>query len=108
MEDNAQFMINGKVICDVKPVEVECKPATRELKNESKLFTYSREYSATLKDVRFDQDRVHKFSEDIKFTLTGQRYDFPRGNKLPKKKRIRKKWKKKYLKEFTLDNCTIG
>lgn len=59
-----------------------------------------------LKDVEIDPNFTGTlFSKERRLRVEAIGYKFPRGKKLPKKKRLRKKWMKKYGKKITLDNC---
>ncbi|WP_226035769.1 hypothetical protein [Aquibacillus saliphilus] len=107
-EDDVKFFMNGEEVGSMQTVESEYKPE-REFKDGDSLLAFNREYSVTMNDIQINEDFLGKINDDSRtFTVIGQGYAFPRGNKFPKKKRIRKKWKKKYCKEFKLDDCRIG
>lgn len=80
----------------------------REYKNGETLNVFNREYSMTLENVEINEDFIGiLMPRDRKFTLIGTGFYLPRGTKVPKKKRLHKKWVKKYQKSFTLNDCVI-
>jgi hypothetical protein len=102
------FTLNGEPMGSIQTVDIEYEPREIEIKNNENLTLFTREFSCTLEDVKVDEKfRGELFPYDQTFTVIGTGYKLPRGDKLPKKKRIRKKWMKKYAHEFKLDNCLI-
>jgi hypothetical protein len=118
VEDTAKVMIyntdTNKVVAEhevfnvcthmhyVEPV-CEAQDSYKELKA---LGTYmGRHVSITLTDVEFEKDTETLRRKPLEFVGTG--YNFPRGNKFPKKKRIKKKWMKKYITVYKVNNVQL-
>jgi hypothetical protein len=107
------FSINGKTIGTLQSFDTEIdviSPPEKEIKNGDNLsmLSLSRGATITMEDVEISKDFARTFlpmNQTYKVIATSVNY--PRGNKLPKKKRIRNKWIKKYHMEVTLDNCVI-
>lgn len=103
------FFVDGKEIGALNVIEAKVELNNDELDN-SKDFRFSnREYTGTLSNVKIDSAFKDKMADNIqKFTLVAESYNFPRGNKLPKKKRIRNKWMKKYYEKHTFENVEFS
>lgn len=102
------FTVNGSMMGSIQSVDLKYEPEEKEIKNGENLTLFNREFTCTLEDVKINEEFIGTiFPSDKTFTVVGTGYKFPRGNKLPKKKRIHKKWMKKYCHEFKLDNCKI-
>jgi hypothetical protein len=107
------FSINGTTIGTLQSFDSKVEyinTPEKEIKNGDNLsmFSLSRGATITMEDVEISGDFVKSFlpnNQTYKVVATKQNY--PRGNKLPKKKRIRNKWIKKYHQEITLDNCVL-
>lgn len=103
------FTIDGKEVSQLQSFEIDAEPEInreREFKNGDNLILSNREFTVTMEDVEFRiMDKF--FTYDNKFTVVGTGCKYPRGNKLPKKKRIRNKWKKKYEYTFELNDCVF-
>lgn len=102
------FTVNGNVIGSIQSVDLKYEPEEIEIKNGENITLFNREFSCTLEDVEINEEFIGKlFPSNKTFTVVGTGYKLPKGNKLPKKKRIRKKWMKKYGHEFKLEDCII-
>ncbi|KDN91290.1 hypothetical protein MF621_004094 (plasmid) [Bacillus velezensis] len=98
--------IGGKVIGSFQCAKVEVE---REVKSGDSITLFNKEFSCTLKNVEVNKEFEGKILPYNKtYNLFGTVYKLPRGKELPKKKRIRKKWMKKYRQDFRLDNCILG
>lgn len=104
---DAVFMIDGKEICKLTPLNLEADiEREREIKSGDDLKLFNKNYAITMTNVQVNPEFAHKLIIDQKFKVVGEGYKFPR-NRLPKKKRIRNKWLKKYKREFVLDDCRL-
>lgn len=100
--------LNGKPIGNMQSADLTLKPKEKEIKNRENLTLFNRDMSCTIKNVEVEPDFIGKLLPVNKtYTVIGKGYRLPRGNGLPKKKRIRKKWMKKYVHDFRLDNCIM-
>lgn len=105
-------LVDGKKIGKMQTPEVNIEYEDQELRNSNGMvlhtFTRSKTYSIELQNVQIDKGFINQTIDKSRgYKVVGEGYKLPRGNKLPKKKRIRKKWKKKYGYTFELDNCYI-
>lgn len=96
--------VDGRAIGSIQSIEYTSE---LEVKNGDNLKFFNREYSGTMKNVEINTEFISTLTPRQYYTVIGKGYNLPRGNRLPKKKRIRKKWMKKYIREFTLENCVI-
>ncbi|MGD6876924.1 hypothetical protein [Bacillus infantis] len=88
--------------------EVNHYPPKKEIHNGEDVKFSNREYTGTLNNVQIDPIFADKFLSGTQaFDIVGEGYKLPRGSRLPKKKRIRKKWMKKYAYNFKLNNCFL-
>lgn len=100
------FTIDGKAIGELQTVAL--KPKEIEIKNYDSMSLFNKDFTLTMRDVKVNPEFIGKmFPENKMFTVVVVGYNLPRGNRLPKKKRLRKKWMKKYRKEFKLEDCII-
>lgn len=60
-----------------------------------------------LRDAKIGEGLLELAKDEQMFTIRMSGTLLPRGNKLPKKKRIRNKWMKKYVREYEFKNCSI-
>lgn len=109
MGDNVTFSINGVKMGTLQAADLTTEYIPeREFKNGDNLRLFNREYTVTMEDVQFSKEFFNTILPTNKrYKVVGTGYKYPRGNKLPKKKRIRNKWIKKYQHEFVLDDCLI-
>lgn len=104
------FKVNGKEVANLQAIEAtyEAQDEGNEFKNGDNLRLYNNQYSFTMKNVQINPDYINKIrSLDSHYTILMTGYDLPRGKRLPKKKRIRNKWIKKYGRAVTYENCVI-
>ncbi|QRV11347.1 hypothetical protein JR311_20190 (plasmid) [Bacillus velezensis] len=94
--------IGGEIIGSFQSAKVKVE---REIKSGDNITLFNKEFSCTLKNVEVEGELL---PYNKTYTLFGTIYKLPRGKELPKKKRIRKKWTKKYKQDFRLDNCILG
>lgn len=112
-EERKQFTgsivsLDGAVLGEIQTFHYE--PEKKELKDGENLSLFSLSNGATIhmENAHINTDFLDTFiAKDRKFRVEGTGYKYPRGNTLPKKKRIRKKWMKKYHRSFIYDNCVI-
>lgn len=109
---DAILYIDGEKIMSLDAItaSVDTTSLEENASDLSKKFMLSnKEHSVTLKDVEFDyynfKDMLVNPSQEYKLMMESRKY--PRGNKLPRKKRIRNKWIKKYHKKFEFDNVNF-
>jgi flagellar basal body P-ring protein FlgI len=103
---NAIFVLDGKVIGEMQTLNAKVETEEIELKNNENFKLFNHEYTATLENVQISEEFVGKLiSKNKKFTVVCSGTKIPRGRVLPKKKRIRNKWIKKYKREMVLENC---
>lgn len=95
--------VDGKPIGEIQSLDLSSKV---EVEDRKDMTLMNRGFTATLENVEINPEFINML-RPTKFTVVGIGYLLPRGNKLPKKKRIRKKWMKKYRQEFTLENCML-
>ena len=68
----------------------------------------NRNFSGTMSNVKINKDSLGVVIPSMKeYTVVLTGVLLPRGNKLPKRKRIRNKWIKKYSVTRTFENCLI-
>lgn len=105
------WFLNGEQVFSSEPVNVSVENIEIKRKvteDDSDLWLRSKECEIELKNVEFNKDFIgEELQKDMSYTLVCESYKFPRGNKLPKKKRIRKKWLKKYRQEYVIEDCII-
>lgn len=104
----AVFYVNGKEMGTLNSIETKVE-LNNEVLDYKKDFRFSnKEYIGTLENVEISKDFVNLFpSSDQKYKLVATSYNLPRGNRLPKKKRVRNKWMKKYVKSVEFDNVAF-
>jgi hypothetical protein len=103
---NAIFTLNGNVVAEMQTLNLKTATDEIELKNNKNFKLCNHEYTATLENVQISEEFVGKLiSKNKKFTVVCSGTKLPRGRVLPKKKRIRNKWIKKYKREMILENC---
>lgn len=95
----------------IEPLKTIVHPVVeKEVRNGDGLTFLSLRNGASVKlnSVEIDKNLIgNTISNHQEFSICGIGYHLPRRNKLPKKKRLRKKWLKKYGKEFIIDRCVI-
>jgi|SRR6185312_9798133 len=99
------FFIDGKEIGTLNTIEARVDINNEKMNNKKDFRFSNREYFGTLENVEINKgfkDVIMNNSQ--KFTLVTESFNYPRGNKLPKKKRIRNKWMKKYYEKHTFEN----
>lgn len=103
------FFLDGKQIGNVQTIDLSNlaeQTKEKQIKDGDTVMLFNREYSMTLENVEVDPNFINKLLPTNQlYTLVGTSIKYPRGNNLPKKKRIRNKWIKKYHKQFELENC---
>ena len=114
---NQEYKNNHKVfftINNTQAIEMESVKTTqtiqtdKEIKNGEDIVIFNKETILRIENIQFDEKYAGKLiAPNQKYTVIGTGYKFPRGRSLPKKKRIRKKWMKKYSHEFELKDCMI-
>lgn len=74
-----------------------------------KLFHSNENYEMTLEGAYANYDKLIELflKPHASCNIIAESQNYPRGNKLPKKKRIRNKWIKKYHKRIEFDNVTF-
>lgn len=107
------FFINGEPVkkLDVSMADIEYSSPAEEfaIKDGQDLRFTSKSYSGTLENVQISSEFKDMIIDSSQhFKVVAESFSFPRGNKLPKKKRIRKKWMKKYYKKIELDNVELS
>lgn len=107
---DAFLFFNGEKIMDVTPIEIKVDLAESVTLNDTKELRFAnRSYSGTFKNVEIsDEFKGLVLDTTQTYTVIAESYNFPRGNKLPKKKRIRSKWMKKYYRKIELENVYIN
>lgn len=109
----ATFYIGDKLICtqvlqspDIN-VEVETERKYIKSPNHLKMYSFdkSRTVSIDMRNVKTDMNAL--LNNYTPYKLIGTGYRLPKGVKLPKTKRLRKKYFKKYGYKIELDNCYI-
>lgn len=101
-------MFDGEKLGELQTFNADISniPENKEIKNGDNMKLFNREYSMTLENVQINPDFVgNLINMNTAFTVKGTGYKLPRGNKLSKKKRLRKKWMKRYSYDFEFDNC---
>jgi hypothetical protein len=79
-----------------------------EVKDSHKAISFhTGSLSGTLNDVKINREFVGLVTKPYPLDVVLSGYNLPRGNKLPKRKRIREKWIKKYFIEKTIYNATL-
>lgn len=110
--DDFIVTMNGEVVGDFKSTTMNhvsiTHPEEVEVKDGDVLSLFNKDFTITLKDIELSEEFANTLMSDGLYTVVGTGYKFPRGNKFPKKKRLRKKWMKKYAHEFVLENCVLG
>ncbi|GIN25455.1 hypothetical protein [Bacillus licheniformis] len=100
------FNINNTQAIEMESVKTTQTIQTdKEIKNGEDIVIFNKETILRIENIQFDAGKLT--TPNQKFTVIGTGYKFPRGRSLPKKKRIRKKWMKKYSYEFELKDCMI-
>ncbi|GIN67074.1 hypothetical protein J41TS2_24950 [Bacillus sonorensis] len=101
------YTFNGVPITEMESVKTaQVIHRDKEIKNGEDFAIYNKETTVRIENVQFDEGRLI-LPRETTFTAIGIGYKFPRGKGFPKKKRIRKKWMKKYSYEFELKDCMI-
>ncbi|AKO92005.1 hypothetical protein BEH_07760 [Priestia filamentosa] len=99
--------LNCKV--DVASVGVENKNSQLIKDGDSFSFHSSGGWSMGLQNVELDDSWDNLVRTHPRFDATVSSIQLPKGKtKVPKKKRIQKKWKKRYGREVTYKNCVWG
>jgi hypothetical protein len=103
---------NGKVIGNLEAISTEPIVCTPEIdlneKEELKIINTNSCATVTLENFEINPEFVNTIlPKDTLFKVIMTQANYPRGNKLPKKKRIRNKWIKKYHKEITWNDCMV-
>ncbi|WP_405101747.1 hypothetical protein [Oceanobacillus sp. FSL H7-0719] len=101
--------LDGESIGKMQSAEVNMLTEYKHIKNGDNLtmfsFANSTSYSINLKNVQLNKEYLKsEIDKSILYKVVGTGYKLPRGNKLPKRKRIRQKWKKKYSYGLEIDN----
>lgn len=101
------FFINGEAIGTLNAIDIEIDALDTD-STTCEEFRFPKTLAGTFTDVKINERFMGLLPyNDHKFKFIAESYNLPRGNKLPKKKRIRLKWLKKYYKKIELDNVTI-
>ena len=103
------LFVDGKKLDTFQPmiIEKETIPSggvTIE-SGDSVVLSSGRGVTMNLKNVQMDVSAF--FPYDKTFRVEYEGYKFPKGKKMPKSKRLRKKWKKKYFHKGTIEDCRI-
>jgi hypothetical protein len=107
------FMFNGEKVGSTQTIDSSVEyinSPEKQIKNGENLslLSVSRGISITCENVQISPEFTNMFfPKNKKYKVVGTGYKYPRGNKLPKKKRISKKWIRKYQHEFVLNDCII-
>jgi hypothetical protein len=103
---DAIFILDGKVIGEMQTLNAKVETEEIELKPNEYFKLFNNGFTATLENVQISEEFIGKFiPKNKKFTVVCSGTKLPRGRILPKKKRIRNKWIKKYKREMVLENC---
>lgn len=106
--------VDGKKIGEVQSADLshlsnKTTALEKELKNGEDMTLFNKNYAATFSNVEISEEFLNRLiPTNQRYTVVGTGHTYPRGNKLPKKKRIRNKWIKKYQHEFVLEDCMIN
>lgn len=71
-----------------------------DLSSQKDISFINREFTGTLRNVEVEPDFIGRLLSGTRVDLVGWGIRLPRGKKMPKSKRLRKKWSKKYGEEF--------
>lgn len=109
MGDNVTFFINGQKMGTMQTANLATEYIPeKKFQNGDNLTLINNKYTVTMEDVQLSKEFFNTILPTNKrYKVVGTGYKYPRGKKLPKKKRIRNKWIKKYQHEFVLDDCVI-
>lgn len=101
------YAFNGVPIAEMESVKT-AQVIHKEIKNGEDFAIYNKETTVKMENVQFDEGQLTKLIlPNETLTAIGTGYKFPRGKNFPKKKRIRKKWMKKYGYKFELKDCMV-
>jgi hypothetical protein len=108
---NVSIMIDGKEVGTTTSDSINVEYERGELKsgNNIPVYTYikSMTYSTSLKDVSFDSSFFNKHKPENMYKLVATGWKLPKGKRMPKTKRILKKYKKKYTYTMEFDNVVL-
>jgi hypothetical protein len=109
---DATIHINGEVIGTLNAIDAKsivCSPEVNlNEKEELKIINTNSCATLTIEKFEISPEFVNTIlPKDKLFKVVMTQANYPRGNKLPKKKRIRNKWIKKYHKKITWNDCMI-
>lgn len=101
------LFLNGEAIGTTSSLEMTIGTTGDKIvkeKDRNPMFA-TRELTGTFENVAFSESFKDLFLNSTrKYTAIVESYNLPRGNRLPKKKRIRNKWMKKYYEKHTFKN----
>lgn len=99
------IQIDGKTIgpASYQTVNIE----QEDLRDRDSISFGNVEVVGTMSGIEFNKDYLSEIKSGMRVDVVGSGIQLPPGKKMPKKKRLRKKWSKKYLKEFRFNNCEL-
>jgi hypothetical protein len=108
---NISIIINGKEVGTTTSESIEVSYEKGEIKtpNNIPVYTYvkSKTYSAKLENVTFDTNYFNKHKPENRYKVVATGLKLPKGIRMPKTKRLIKKYKKKYTYTIEFDNCVL-
>lgn len=110
--EDVTFHMNGEPIKTINATmaKIECSSSESKVLEDGSSFRFTnRSYSGTLNNVQISGEFKGMILDSTqRFTVIAENYNLPRGNQLPKKKRIRNKWMKKYYREIEMENVYLS
>ena len=103
---DVMIFVNGEQITTAESIEVKIE---KPLVNQMRCVSFGNKFQTIeLTNVTFYPAFYETFmTGQEKFDIVGTGIKLPRGNRMPKRKRIQKKWRKKYARKFEILNCTF-
>lgn len=101
--NDVKFFVDGKSIGEVTAIDAKIDWKTEPAPDLGKI------HEITLEGAYINYDRLTELflESQARCKVVAESRKYPRGDKLPKKKRIRNKWIKKYHKQIEFDNVTF-
>jgi hypothetical protein len=107
----AEIFIDGKSVGTLNPANIEVEVERKDVTNGRghKLYSYvvNKSYVARLENVQFSKDFFKLHTPDRFYKLVGTGWKLSKGKRMPKTKRLLKKYKKKYTYTIEMDNCIL-
>lgn len=108
IDNISQVYFNGEKVDGIESVEFEMSEDFAINKNSSSMQSIKYEAVISSGNTIMSQEAIEEILlQKPKYLISGMYMNLPRGNRLPKKKRMRNKWIKKYSEEIVIEDVEL-